>query len=72
MRRGEDLYWRGSRIAARILLRSKVGRLRPRDRRWAARLAAEPGVTDRLIEQALASLRAKENGPLSSRPPLGA
>ncbi len=53
-----DACSRKSRLAARILLRGETGRLQPRDIRVARVLAADPAVTDRLIDQALASLRA--------------
>lgn len=48
-----DRSWRKSRIAARILLRESAGRLTARDRRLAPLLAADKGVTSRLIDQAL-------------------
>jgi len=48
-----DPSWHKARIAARIWLKAKQGRqLSPRDRRLARMLAADKGVTDRLIEQA--------------------
>lgn len=46
-----------ARIGARILLRAEAGTLTDRDRRWARRLAADRGVEDRLLDQALASIR---------------
>ncbi|MEQ2008702.1 MAG: hypothetical protein ABMA26_18135 [Limisphaerales bacterium] len=48
-----DRSWRKSRIAARILLREQAGRLTARDLRLAPLLAADKGVTSRLIDQAL-------------------
>ena len=51
-----DACWVKSRIAARILLRAQRGGLQARDLRRAAQLAKDPGVTDRLIDQALACL----------------
>jgi hypothetical protein len=48
-----DTCWRKSRIAARILLREEAGRLTPRDVALGHKLAADPGVTPRLIDQAL-------------------
>lgn len=48
-----DRCWRKSRIAARILLRERAGRLTPRDVRLARRFAVDKGVTARLIDQAL-------------------
>jgi hypothetical protein len=48
-----DRCWRKSRIAARILLREEAGRLTARDVRLARMLAADVGVTSRLIDQAL-------------------
>ena len=55
-----DPCWVKSRIAARILLRRQTGRLQARDFRLARRLAEDPGVTDRLIGQALACLCAEK------------
>jgi hypothetical protein len=52
-------YWRGARIAARILLKGESGKpLNDRDRRVAAELVAHDGVNDRLIDQAIACLKA--------------
>jgi hypothetical protein len=48
-----DRCWRKARIAARILLREEQGRLTPRDVRLGRMLAKDPGVTNRLIDQAL-------------------
>lgn len=48
-----DRCWRKSRIAARILLREEQGRLTGRDVRLGRMLAEDPGVTARLIDQAL-------------------
>jgi hypothetical protein len=56
-----DPYWRKARIAARILLRRQSGSLNDRDRRLAARLADDPGVTNRLVDQALSSITARKN-----------
>jgi len=61
----DDVHWRRSRLAARIILRGRAGKLTPRDRRVGALLKRDPGVTDRLIDQALASLRAR---PARRRP----
>ena len=54
-----DPCWVKARIAARILLRQRTGRVSPRDARLAHKLANDPGVTDRLIDQALACLCAE-------------
>lgn len=54
-----DPYWRKARIAARILLRRERGPLGERDRRLAARLAQDPGVTNRLVDQAVSSITAR-------------
>ena len=59
MRTKDDPYWRKAKIAARIILRSRTGKLRPRDRRIAALLSNDPGVEDRLIDQAMACIQAK-------------
>lgn len=51
-----DSSWVKARIAARILLRRQSGHVSTRDARLAQQLAQDPAVTDRLIDQALASL----------------
>jgi hypothetical protein len=48
-----DTCWRKSRMAARILLREQAGKLTSRDIVLGRKLAADPGVTPRLIDQAL-------------------
>jgi hypothetical protein len=48
-----DTSWRKSRLAARLLLRREAGALGPRDRALARRLASDPDVNNRLIQQAL-------------------
>ncbi|HEY5041239.1 MAG TPA: hypothetical protein VIK53_04495 [Verrucomicrobiae bacterium] len=48
-----DTAWRKSRLAARLLLRKEAGALCSRDHALARRLARDPEVTDRLIQQAL-------------------
>jgi hypothetical protein len=53
-----DRFWKKSRIAARILLRSERGPLRARDRRLARKLADDPEVLNRLIDQAIRWLKA--------------
>ena len=53
-----DPDWRKSRIAARIILRKRAHRLYRRDIRLAKKFYTDPGVTDRLIDQALASFAA--------------
>jgi len=54
-----DPYWRGARIAARILRRRESGKLlSPRDRRVARELFEDEGVSNRLIDQAVACLKA--------------
>lgn len=55
-KKGEPRYdtcWRKSRIAARILLREKAGRLTPRDVALGRKFAADEEVLPRLIDQAL-------------------
>lgn len=52
--------WRKSRIAARILLREDRGRLTPRDIRIGRALGSDPGVTPRLIGQALHGIESYE------------
>ena len=58
-----DPSWAKSRIAARILRRARGNRLNPRDRHLARRLAKDLGVTERLIDQALASICAEKRLP---------
>jgi hypothetical protein len=53
-----DRSWRKARIGARILLRSSIGTVRARDKDLARQLAADPAVTNRLLDQAVSSLRA--------------
>lgn len=52
-----DRPLRKSRLAARILFRKEAGRMTARDRRIARVLAADPEVTNRLIEQGIYSVR---------------
>jgi hypothetical protein len=62
-KKGEPRYdtcWRKSRIAARILLREDAGKLTKRDVALGRKLAADPGVTPRLIEQAIHGIRGKK------------
>jgi hypothetical protein len=58
MGRQIDPNWQKARIAARILTKSRKGPLHARDRRLARWLADQPGVTNRLIEQGMASVQA--------------
>jgi hypothetical protein len=62
-KKGEPRYdtcWRKSRIAARILLREESGKLTKRDVALGRKLAADPGVTPRLIDQAINGIRGKK------------
>jgi hypothetical protein len=59
-----DPSWVKSRIAARILLRRHFNRVTTRDRRLGRRFVNDPGVTDRLVDQALASICAQKRIPL--------
>ncbi|MBW3637339.1 MAG: hypothetical protein KY445_12900 [Armatimonadetes bacterium] len=59
--KSEDVCWRKAKIAALILHRAQSGRLSARDRRLSGILAADGGVTDRLIEQARQSLAARNH-----------
>ncbi len=56
-----DRCWRKSRIAARILLRQERGITSRRDVRLASVLAADKGVTSRLIDQAIHGIRGRAN-----------
>jgi len=60
-----DPFWRKARIAARLLLKKEAGqRWSPRDHRLASRLADDPGVTNRLVDQAVHSITARRKyGP---------
>jgi hypothetical protein len=60
-----DPWWRKARIGARLLHKKEEGRTwTVRDRRLAAMLANDPGVTNRLLDQAWRSLLArKKYGP---------
>ena len=58
-----DPWWRKARIAARLLLKKEEHKpWSARDRVLAARLVADPGVTNRLIDQAVSFLTARKNG----------
>lgn len=59
-----DPYWRKARIGARLLLKRESGQCwSSRDRRLAARLAEDSGVTNTLLDQAISSIAArKRNG----------
>ena len=62
-KKGEPRYdtaWRKSRIAARILLREKAGTLTKRDVAMGHKLAEDPAVTPRLIDQAINGIRGKK------------
>ena len=54
----EDPYWRKAKIGALILKRVEENRVTPGDRRIASFLLEDAGVTNRLIDQAVASLSA--------------
>lgn len=58
-----DPWWRKARIGARLIHKREEGKAwSERDKRLAAQLAADPGVTNRLLDQAWWSLRAWKNG----------
>lgn len=56
----EDIYWRKAKLAALILKRAQRAPLSERDRRLANHLAADEGVTNRLIHQARLSRVARQ------------
>jgi hypothetical protein len=55
-----DTCWRKSRIAARILMREEAGTLTRRDVRLGRKLAADTGVTPRLIQQAIYGFKGRK------------
>jgi hypothetical protein len=55
-----DPCWVKARIGARILLRAESGTLTRRDIRLARRFGSDRAVEDRLLYQALASIRAEK------------
>jgi len=57
--KNENVHWRKAKSAALILERQERGVLRARDRRLAALLARDEGVTDHLIHQARLSRLAR-------------
>jgi len=58
-----DPWWRKARIGARLIQKREEGKAwTARDRRLARLLAGDPGVTNRLLDQAWWSLRAWKNG----------
>ena len=59
--KNEDVYWRKAKLAALILERAKAGKLTARDRRLAASFAQDPGVSNRLIHQAVLSRSARSH-----------
>jgi hypothetical protein len=53
----ESTFYGKSRVAARLILKARSGRsLTPRQRKLAASLAEDSGVTPRLIQQAINQL----------------
>ena len=61
-----DPYWRKARIAARLLLKHEAGKpWSARDRRLVERLADDNGVTNRLLDQAYHSQRARRKNGVS-------
>jgi hypothetical protein len=53
-----DPYWQRSRIAARIILKSRKKPLHEREKKLAAWLAEQKGVSNRLIQQGVYSVPA--------------
>jgi hypothetical protein len=60
-----DPWWRKARIGARLIQKREEGKpWTVRDQRIAKLLSVDPGVTNRLLDQAWWSLKArKKNGP---------
>ena len=62
-----DPSWRKARVAARLLLKAEEDRpWSVRDRNLAYQLAEDPAVTNRLIDQAVNSLRARIKNGIST------
>jgi hypothetical protein len=59
--KNENVHWRKAKLAALILERQSRGTLSARDRRLAAFLAQDGGVTNRLIHQAVLSRSARSD-----------
>ncbi len=58
-----DPWWRKARIAARLIYKKESGKpWSLRDQRVARLLAADPGVTNRLLDQAWWSIAAFKHG----------
>ena len=57
--------WRKARIAARLLLKRERESWTPRDRALAEQLYRDPGVTNRLIDQAYHSISARRRNGYS-------
>lgn len=58
-----DPWWRKARIAARLILKKEAGRpWSARDQRLAGSMATDPGVTNRLIDQAWYSIKNRRRG----------
>lgn len=56
-----DPWWRKARIAARLIQKKEAGQpWTARDQRLAKLLANDPGVTNRLLDQAWWSIRARK------------
>ena len=61
-----DPYWRKARIAARLLIKREDGRpWSARDRRLATQFALDSSVTNRLLDQAYHSHRARRRNGTS-------
>lgn len=60
-----DPYWRKARIAARLIIKREDGKAwSARDRRLAERFVNDTGVTNRLLDQAYCSQKARRKyGP---------
>ena len=67
LRDKQDIGWRKSRIAARLLCRQAERPLSARYQRLANVLRRDPQVSNRLIEQALFYLRGQQKHALDQR-----
>lgn len=54
----KNVYWRKALLGARLIIKARRGPVSERDRRLGRWLKEDPGVTDRLLDQAIAQITA--------------